>query len=412
MTLKNIFFSYSRADASDFALKLAVDLQKEGFNVWIDQQDIRAGSEWDLEIEKALETCDCLLFIESDKSVVSQNVLDEVYYAMDEKKMVIPVIYKDSKTPFRIKRLQHIDFTAGYDNGLANLIRELKCAGTAIVQTDSVEGFIKPQRPILKRPVALLMLVAFLIVAAVGITYWVTSKKETVNATEEGRKQNDTAGIYQQPVVEKEMANLPDIDPASTQKKGEEEPTQLRGPTPKRIPIQSTEKATMAARKERTLLLPANVAGKWELMNVEPKARSHRGYMNIEEVDEKKIKFSGNFQFYYFKTNDTAFFVVFNGYAGCESCLLKDEIGVIDYDASFGTQLYQILRHDKPGEGKAGDTVMSAGPNSSIRASVTLEFLNENTAIVRVKKDVATPMSMGFIIKPFNYIFRFSKRVT
>src|SRR5689334_12991430 len=109
MDLKNIFFSYSRVDASDFALKLAVDLQKEGFNVWIDQQDIRAGTEWDLEIEKALETCDCLLFIESDKSVTSTNVLDEVYYAMDQHKMVIPVIYKDSKTPFRIKRLQHID---------------------------------------------------------------------------------------------------------------------------------------------------------------------------------------------------------------------------------------------------------------------------------------------------------------
>jgi hypothetical protein len=66
MNFKNIFFSYSRADASDFALRLAVDLKKEGFNVWIDQQDIRAGSEWDIEIEKALETSDCLLFVESE----------------------------------------------------------------------------------------------------------------------------------------------------------------------------------------------------------------------------------------------------------------------------------------------------------------------------------------------------------
>ncbi|MBA2561324.1 MAG: toll/interleukin-1 receptor domain-containing protein [Chitinophagaceae bacterium] len=86
MNFKNIFFSYSRADASDFALRLAVDLKKEGFNVWIDQQDIRAGSEWDLEIEKALETSDCLLFIESEKSVTSTNVLDEVYYALEQKK--------------------------------------------------------------------------------------------------------------------------------------------------------------------------------------------------------------------------------------------------------------------------------------------------------------------------------------
>jgi len=69
MNLKKIFFSYSRTDASDFTLRLALDLKKEGFDVWIDQEDIRAGSEWDLEIEKALETCDCLLFIESEKSV-------------------------------------------------------------------------------------------------------------------------------------------------------------------------------------------------------------------------------------------------------------------------------------------------------------------------------------------------------
>ncbi len=86
MNFKNIFFSYSRADASDFALRLAVDLKKEGFNVWIDQQDIRAGSEWDIEIEKALETSDCLLFVESEKSVTSTNVLDEVYYALEQKK--------------------------------------------------------------------------------------------------------------------------------------------------------------------------------------------------------------------------------------------------------------------------------------------------------------------------------------
>ena len=59
MILEKIFFSYSRSDGSDFALRLALDLKKEGFNVWIDQEDIRAGSEWDLAIEKALETCDC-----------------------------------------------------------------------------------------------------------------------------------------------------------------------------------------------------------------------------------------------------------------------------------------------------------------------------------------------------------------
>ena len=131
MILEKIFFSYSRADASDFALRLALDLKKEGFNVWIDQEDIRAGSEWDLEIEKALETCDCLLFIETEKSVTSNNVLDEVYYALEEKKKVIPLILVDSKTPFRLQRLQHIDFSKNYHTGLGLLINELRDTTTA-----------------------------------------------------------------------------------------------------------------------------------------------------------------------------------------------------------------------------------------------------------------------------------------
>ena len=126
MILEKIFFSYSRIDASEFVLKLALDLKKKGFNVWLDQEDIRAGAEWDMEIQKALESCDCLLFVETENSVNSNNVLDEVYYALEERKKVIPLILRDSKTPFRLQRLQHIDFTKDYNSGLALLINELK----------------------------------------------------------------------------------------------------------------------------------------------------------------------------------------------------------------------------------------------------------------------------------------------
>ncbi|MGN6494553.1 MAG: toll/interleukin-1 receptor domain-containing protein [Agriterribacter sp.] len=132
MVVKKLFFSYSRVDGTAFAQKLALDLKKEGFDVWIDQEDIRAGSEWDMEIEKALESCDCLLFLESEKSVVSNNVLDEVYYALEQRKKVIPVIIHDSKTPYRLQRLQHVDFSKDYDKGLAQLIRELKREATGV----------------------------------------------------------------------------------------------------------------------------------------------------------------------------------------------------------------------------------------------------------------------------------------
>ena len=124
MKIRKIFFSYSRTD-TDFAVKLALDLKNEGFDVWIDQEDIRAGSEWDLEIENALTTCDCLLFIQSEKSVASANVLDEVYYALEENKRVIPVVITNCKPPFRINRLQHISFLENYETGLANLKENL-----------------------------------------------------------------------------------------------------------------------------------------------------------------------------------------------------------------------------------------------------------------------------------------------
>jgi len=47
------FISYSR-DNSDFAVRLARDLRAAGFDIWLDQLDIRTGARWDDEVEKAL----------------------------------------------------------------------------------------------------------------------------------------------------------------------------------------------------------------------------------------------------------------------------------------------------------------------------------------------------------------------
>ncbi|MEO6720623.1 MAG: toll/interleukin-1 receptor domain-containing protein [Ferruginibacter sp.] len=409
MILKNIFFSYSRADASEFALKLAVDLQKEGFNVWIDQQDIRAGSEWDLEIEKALETCDCLLFIESEKSVVSNNVLDEVYCAMDDHKIVIPVIYKDSKTPFRLKRLQHIDFTTHYETGLANLLRELKqtavhdFAKTA-VETE-LQAPLKP--PSSKSPGLILIIVLLVVIAAVAITFLLNNKKELPIVADKTaiNKINDTAvRANDGKIVEKDTVNIKVKEDAKIV------PPEIKKVNEKRSSLQHTDEIAIKKPDDISRILPEALAGRWDLENVEPEARSHSGYMDIEAIDEKKIKVSSNFQFYYFKTNDTAFFSVFNGYIACASCILQNEITITDYDLSFGAQIYKILRRDERGVGNAGDTVMSGGPNSSIRAFVSFHLLNNTTALIKIHKPVATPIDMGFVVKPFSYTFRFAKR--
>ncbi len=85
MPEQKVFVSYSRLN-SKFVLKLVKGLKDSGVNIWLDQIDIPIGVEWDMEVEKALKTYNYLLFIASKESVSSENVLNEVYYALDKKK--------------------------------------------------------------------------------------------------------------------------------------------------------------------------------------------------------------------------------------------------------------------------------------------------------------------------------------
>lgn len=111
------FLSYARADA-EFALRLAGDLRAAGVDLWIDQRDILPSQRWDRAIEVALRGCAAVVVILSPRSVASENVLDEVGFALDHKKEVVPLLIESCDVPIRINRLQHVDFTAGYAEAL------------------------------------------------------------------------------------------------------------------------------------------------------------------------------------------------------------------------------------------------------------------------------------------------------
>ena len=119
------FFSYSRHD-SEFVLKLAKDLRAAGADLWLDQLDIRAGQHWDTVIADALGRSTLLLVVLSPDSVASNNVMDEVSFALDKQKTVIPVLHKPCEVPFRLRRMQYADFTLAYEKGLAALLRALE----------------------------------------------------------------------------------------------------------------------------------------------------------------------------------------------------------------------------------------------------------------------------------------------
>ena len=117
------FLSYSRSD-SDFALKLAEDLQAAGASVWLDQIELEPGRPWDIEIQRALMACNRMLVVLSPASVNSTNVLDEVSFALKKQKTVIPVLYQDCEIPLRLDRLQYVNLI-NYDRGMRILLKSL-----------------------------------------------------------------------------------------------------------------------------------------------------------------------------------------------------------------------------------------------------------------------------------------------
>jgi hypothetical protein len=118
------FLSYSRTDEK-FALRLAKDLRAAGVAMWIDQLDIRPSEHWDRAIERAVMSCRGLIVILSPRSVASDNVADEISYAIDSGKSVLPVKIEACTLPLRLTRKQVVDATENYDRALQQCLEEL-----------------------------------------------------------------------------------------------------------------------------------------------------------------------------------------------------------------------------------------------------------------------------------------------
>lgn len=147
------FVSYSRGDA-DFVQQLCKDLRSAGASIWLDTLDIQPGETWDQEVERALRECGRMIVVLSPRSVTSQNVLDEVGYALSRKRPVIPALYRDCEIPFRLDRIQYADFRFDYDKGLQETLQVL--GAPTVPHRRSIRGASGSSRrlPLLLPPVS------------------------------------------------------------------------------------------------------------------------------------------------------------------------------------------------------------------------------------------------------------------
>jgi tetratricopeptide (TPR) repeat protein len=113
--MAKLFLSYSRKDGAK-AQRFCEWLEREGHEVWRDEDDIGGGASFSSEIEKALNDCEAVLVLWSASSAQSAWVRDEAGFGRDAGKL-IPLTLDGTDPPLGFRQYQSIDLSKWKGHG-------------------------------------------------------------------------------------------------------------------------------------------------------------------------------------------------------------------------------------------------------------------------------------------------------
>ena len=118
-----IFLSYGHDEHTPDARRIKNDLEARGHKVWFDDDQLRAGRDWEAFIEQGLHDCDLVVLLMTPHAVRRRKsgdptsedgyCLNEIAKAMALKKDIIPVLLVtlEDGPPTSICRIQYLDLT-------------------------------------------------------------------------------------------------------------------------------------------------------------------------------------------------------------------------------------------------------------------------------------------------------------
>src|SRR5580700_10537897 len=112
-SMADVFLSYSRRD-SEFVDRLSAALDVRGKQVWLDTGSIADAEVFPQAIRTAIETSDAFLFVITPEAVSSAYCEQEVAYAGELGKRIVPVLrqlVEDAAIPAEIRERNWIPFT-------------------------------------------------------------------------------------------------------------------------------------------------------------------------------------------------------------------------------------------------------------------------------------------------------------
>ena len=174
--MANLFLSYSRKDAAR-AFRLAEWLEREGHDVWRDEDDIGGGASFSSEIENALKECDAVLALWSVDSVQSAWVRDEAAFGRDAGKL-IPFSLDGTAPPLGFRQFQSIDLSK-WRHGqppaaehIRRAIERISGRPAAAAPTRREDGEGRGKRRFFARPMVFAAVALALALAFAGLLVW------------------------------------------------------------------------------------------------------------------------------------------------------------------------------------------------------------------------------------------------
>lgn len=129
---RQVFISHAHQE-TNFAHRLAKDLQRRGWRVWIAPDSIRPGEKWGEAIDRGLGESGVFVAVLSPAAVQSHWVKNETYVAIElESKghiRFVPLDVERCDVPGLWSVYQRVSFLGGYADGLKELLADLEQAG-------------------------------------------------------------------------------------------------------------------------------------------------------------------------------------------------------------------------------------------------------------------------------------------
>ena len=154
-----VFISYNRADA-DFAGQLAIELYRNGLEVWFDRWgEIKAGDSLSDVVAQGLKKSNLFIFILSPASLSAPWPQDELRAALsrrrsDKEFRVIPVVRKNCRIPMFLQDYRRID--ARPPRRYSSVAEDIIGAAAKLgYSTLSIPGVVRERRHVLS-PVSIL----------------------------------------------------------------------------------------------------------------------------------------------------------------------------------------------------------------------------------------------------------------